>query len=78
MSFKAQQMMKHVYLLQSQTASGVNQWHYLTVTPHKEPLFLRASQNGAFDCAEFGTVLASGIGETPPAHVWWELKERAK
>lgn len=74
MSIRVTPKTDNVYLIRSQTNSGIHQWHYVEVARQKYPLFLRASQSGSFDCASFGRVLASGIGNDPPAHLWWELQ----
>jgi hypothetical protein len=76
MSFQAKLASKHVYLVNSLAQGGVAQWHYLQVTPFKEPLFLKAVEQMHCDLSAFGEVLVSGYGEMPPAHVQWEYAQQ--
>lgn len=66
-----------IYLITSNAALSVPQWAYVRVDRLKEQAFLRALQSAAFDCADYGEVLASGHDMVPPTHVVWQMESLA-
>lgn len=51
-------------------------WFYVQVAKLKQPLFLKAITAGQLTLNEYGTILASGYGALPPAHVARRMKEQ--
>jgi hypothetical protein len=64
-----------VTLLQLQPDSGAACWFYIRLRPGKRMALEVAMKKGQIDCAEFGDILASGYGDTPPAHVRWAMEQ---
>ena len=48
------------------TDKGRAAWHYVLVKKHLLGLFLKQTQGGSLDVADFGDVLGSGWGKEPP------------
>ncbi|XP_022805986.1 serine/threonine-protein phosphatase 6 regulatory ankyrin repeat subunit C-like [Stylophora pistillata] len=57
---------------------GKAAWLYVLVKRTVFPLFLRRTQGGSLNVANFGQVLKSGWGEDPPGSVRVEFAEKAK
>ncbi|PFX13095.1 Serine/threonine-protein phosphatase 6 regulatory ankyrin repeat subunit B [Stylophora pistillata] len=55
---------------------GKPAWHYVRVQKALLPLFLRKTQGGSLDVADFGEVLKSGWGTDPPESVREEITEK--
>lgn len=55
-----------IYLVRGNNR-GKPAWHYVLVDRHLLGLFLKKTQGGHVDVADFGTVLRSGSGQNPPA-----------
>ena len=51
-------------------------WHYVQVEKALLPLFLRRTNGGSLDVADFGRVLKSGWGKDPPENVRKNINER--
>ena len=49
------------------TDRGKPAWHYVLADKHLLGLFLKKTNGGSVDVADFGTVLCSGWGQNPPA-----------
>ncbi|KAL9961602.1 hypothetical protein ACROYT_G030573 [Oculina patagonica] len=77
MRFK-QNPKERLYLVRGKD-KGRSAWHYVMVEKPLLGLFLKQTQGGSLDVADFGTVLKSGWGENPPERVRQEIdnKERA-
>jgi hypothetical protein len=58
------------------TAKGETAWFYLQVDEPKHKAFLRNIETGELDLADFGTVLYSGWGATPPEPIEARIKEQ--
>ena len=54
---------------------GKPAWHYVLVEKGLEPLFLRRTEGGNLDVADFGLVLTSGWGKDPPKAVRKNINE---
>ena len=54
-----------VYLTQGKYL-GVSTWHYVKIDTLKMPLFQKALKSGVIDVANYGDVLFSGWGMSPP------------
>ena len=52
---------------------GKRAWHYVEVKKATSGLFHKKTKDGSIDVANFGTVLASGWGEDPPANKQKEI-----
>lgn len=48
---------------------GVYTWHYVKVDLLKLPLFQKAIKSGTLDVSQYGEILFSGWGVTPPAEI---------
>lgn len=58
------------------TADSRQFWNYLSILPSKYPEYKgRYAQGGALNPLDFGKVLASGWGDTPPDDVIADMKE---
>lgn len=57
-------------------SSGVAAWYYVQVESHQKPRFDRAIRSGAMTLTDYGNILRSGYGETPPEHVRADMKQR--
>jgi len=57
-------------------ASGKLAWYFVVVPSAKLAAFKRELTSGKVDITSFGEVLASGYGETPPAHVTQRMREQ--
>lgn len=64
---------KYIYLVNGQDR-GRDAWHYVLVDPPKLSVFRQKTQGGSLDVADYGKVLFSGWGKTPPP----EIKEKIK
>ena len=57
---------ERIYLVRG-TDRGKPAWHYVLADKHLLGLFLKKTNGGSVDVADFGTVLCSGWGQNPPA-----------
>ena len=62
-----QQINRHnlIYLIKG-SFGGRQAWHYLRVHQHKHALFLAHPKTGITELTDYGQVLHSGWGDTPP------------
>ena len=51
---------------------GEPAWHYVLVNKHVLGLFLKKTQGGSLDVADFGAILRSGWGKDPPVGVTFD------
>ena len=65
---------KRIYLARGKDR-GKLAWHYVQVEKALLPLFLRRTNGGSLDVADFGLVLKSGWGEDPPENVRTNINE---
>lgn len=63
-----------VYLVRGKD-SGKPAWHYVLVEKSKLQIFLRKTQGGSLDVADYGRVLYSGWGENPPDDIIAKINE---
>ena len=54
---------------------GIRAWYYVLVEKALLPLFLRRTNGGSLDVADFGLVLASGCGKDPPEELRKNINE---
>ena len=62
-----------VYLVRGKDR-GKPAWHYVLVKQEMLSVFLRKTQGGSIDVAQYGSVLKSGWGVDPPQEVVDEIK----
>ena len=65
---------QRIYLVRGEDR-GKPAWHYVQVEKVLLPLFLRRTNGGDLDVADFGLVLKSGWGKDPPENVRKNIKE---
>ena len=49
--------------------NGRPTWHYLRVDKLKLPILLRDAQKGEIDVVNYGNIIFSGFGQTPPDEI---------
>lgn len=64
-----------LYLINAQ-AEGKDSWYYLQVDAPKHNAFKQKLETGSLDLADYGTVLYSGWGTTPPDMIQSLIAER--
>ena len=68
-NIKYKENAKHrIYLVRGED-KGKQAWHYVLVEKALLPLFLRRTNSGSLDVADFGLILKSGWGKEPPEEV---------
>ena len=65
---------ERIYLVRGKDG-GKLAWHYVQVEKALLPLFLRRTNGGSLDVADFGLVLKSGWGKDPPENVRKNINE---
>ena len=65
---------ERIYLVRGMD-KGKQAWHYVLVEKALLPLFLRRTNGGSLDVADFGLVLTSGWGKDPPEEVRKNITE---
>lgn len=65
---------KYIYLVTGQD-KGRDAWHYVLVDPPKLQVFRAKTQGGSLDVADYGKVLYSGWGKTPPDDIKEKIKD---
>lgn len=65
---------KYIYLVTGQD-KGRDAWHYVLVDPPKLQVFRAKTQGGSLDVADYGKVLYSGWGKTPPEDIKEKIKD---
>ena len=65
---------KRIYLVRGEDR-GKLAWHYVQVEKALLPLFLRRTNGGSLDVADFGLILKSGWGKVPPENVRTNINE---
>ena len=65
---------ERIYLVRGKDR-GKQAWHYVLVEKALLPLFLRRTNGGSLDVADFGLVLTSGWGKDPPEEVRKNITE---
>ena len=65
---------ERIYLVRGKDR-GKLAWHYVQVEKALLPLFLRRTNGGSLDVADFGLVLTSGWGKDPPEEVRKNITE---
>ena len=65
---------ERIYLVRGKDR-GKPAWHYVLVEKALLPLFLRRTNGGSLDVADFGRVLKSGWGKDPPENVRKNINE---
>ena len=63
-----------IYLVRGEDR-GKLAWHYVLVEKALLPLFLRRTNGGSLDVADFGLILKSGWGKDPPENVRTNINE---
>ena len=63
-----------IYLVRGKDRGKLS-WHYVLVEKALLPLFLRRTNGGSLDVADFGLVLKSGWGKDPPENVQKNINE---
>ena len=63
-----------IYLVRGKDR-GKLAWHYVQVEKALLPLFLRRTNGGSLDVADFGLILKSGWGKDPPENVRTNINE---
>lgn len=54
--------------------TGRAAWYYIRVDDHQRARFERVVRSGALTLTEYGTILESGYGDTPPESVRNRMK----
>ncbi len=67
---------KRLYLVRGKD-KGRPAWHYVMVEKPLLGLFLKRSNGGSLDVADFGTVLKSGFGVNPPESIVEEMTKNS-
>ncbi|XP_022805983.1 ankyrin repeat and protein kinase domain-containing protein 1-like [Stylophora pistillata] len=76
-NMKYKENAKHrIYLIRGKDR-GKPVWHYVLVQKARLPVFLRRTEDGSLDVADFGKVLKSGWGKDPPESLRKEIREIA-
>ncbi len=57
------------------THNGRTNWHYIKVDKMKLPLFKKALEKDSIELADFGEILFSGWGESPPDNITTQVKK---
>lgn len=57
------------------TNKGRPTWHYIKVEKNKLPLFKKALEKDSIELADFGEILFSGWGESPPDNITTQVKK---
>ena len=65
---------ERIYLVRGKDR-GKLAWHYVQVEKALLPLFLRRTNGGSLDVADFGLILESGWGKDPPENVRTNINE---
>ena len=65
---------ERIYLVRGKDR-GKPAWHYVQVEKALLPLFLRRTNGGSLDVADFGHILKSGWGKDPPENVRTNINE---
>ena len=65
---------ERIYLVRGKDR-GKLAWHYVQVEKALLPLFLRRTNGGSLDVADFGHILKSGWGKDPPENVRTNINE---
>ena len=65
---------KRIYLVRGEDRRKLA-WHYVQVEKALLPLFLRRTNGGSLDVADFGLILKSGWGKDPPENVRTNINE---
>ena len=68
MRYKDSNSAKIIYLVRRKN-EGKLAWHYVLVNKHVMGLFLKKTQGGSLDVADFGAVLRSCQGKNPPVDI---------
>lgn len=55
--------------------TGKNAWYYVQLDPKKKPFFQHAIKAGNANLDDYGSILFSGYGETPPKRVRQRIKK---
>ena len=63
-----------VYLVRGKD-KGKAAWHYVLVDKVKLPVFLKKTQGGSLDVADYGKVLYSGWGQDPPDEIRQKIQD---
>lgn len=72
---QAEESIATVVLVRGEGAQGQPQWAYALIPAEQFLAFREAEAAGAYDLAEFGTVLHSGAGENPPDELVQRMAE---
>jgi len=64
-----------VYLVTA-TANGKPAWYYVQVDEPKHKAFQKQMEAGTLDLAQYGKILYSGWGATPPSPIQALMKEK--
>ncbi len=65
----------HNVFLSRGTHNGRATWHYIKVEKNKLPLFKKALEKDSIELADFGEILFSGWGESPPDNITKQVKK---
>lgn len=65
-----------LHLVLTKTKDGVDAWWYILVDAPKLKAFLKAMEKGNVDLADFGQIIHSGYGATPPSTIKREMAEK--
>lgn len=66
---------RNITLLQVAPEHGVACWFYVRLRPSKRMALELAVRQGKIDFSEFGEILSSGYGDTPPSHIRWAMEQ---
>jgi hypothetical protein len=64
-----ERLAQRIYLIRGQDSTGKKAWYYLLVTPGQNAQFEESAGRGQMQLTEFGRILRSGYGESPPEDV---------
>lgn len=72
---QAEESIATVVLVRGESGQGQPQWAYALIPAEQFLAFREAEAVGAYDLAEYGTVLHSGAGENPPPELVKRMAE---
>lgn len=77
MRYKQDLAAERLYIVRGKD-KGKPAWHYVTVEKSLLGLFLKQTEGGSLDVADFGTVLKSGWGENPSESTREEMRNKVR
>lgn len=64
-----------IFLVRGKDSTGHSAWFYVSIALEKRAGFKKLSGCERLDLAEYGTVIESGYGDSPPMHIRARMKD---